>query len=83
MATQFSRCRMSFAALSDEIGALIARYKWVQLRRCFLCLSAIPHSKLVHGQPLKRILLTKSETKKMYNKSNPIFRCTIPSTGQI
>ena len=30
----------------------------------------------------KRILLTKSETKKMYKESDPIFRCTTPSTGQ-
>ena len=32
---------------------------------------------------LQRILLTKSETKKMYKKSDPIFQCTAPSTGQI
>ena len=30
----------------------------------------------------KRILLTKSETKKMYKESDPIFRCATPSTGQ-
>ena len=29
-----------------------------------------------------RILLTKSETKKMYKESDPIFRCTTPSTRQ-
>ena len=31
----------------------------------------------------QRISLTKSETKKIYTKSDPIFRCTTPSTGQI
>ena len=29
-----------------------------------------------------RILLTKSETKRSTKKSDPIFRCTTPSTGK-
>ena len=31
----------------------------------------------------QRILLTKSKTKRCTKKSDPIFRCTTPSTGQI